>query len=165
MDKKACPHEFLMRSSCFPQTFNNYNVIYCNSACLYYDLYVSGWHKKDSHKTLNSVLQESSVIRILFVSTGFLSDIRWRNCFFSYLWPQYGNWLPVLYCSWIIHWQCRKKMIWTSGTHRRSRFSLGLFYNSGTLYRGYEWKLPSQSLTFCRFQKSGIVYLPLLACL
>ena len=32
--------------------------------------------KKDSHKTLNTVLQESSVIRILFVSTGFLSDIR-----------------------------------------------------------------------------------------
>lgn len=76
MDKKACPHEFLMRSSCFPQTFNNYNVIYCNSACLYYDLYVSGWHKKDSYKTLNTVLQESSVIRIVFVFTGFLSDTR-----------------------------------------------------------------------------------------
>ena len=32
--------------------------------------------KKDSHNTLNTVLQESSVIRILFVSTEFLSDIR-----------------------------------------------------------------------------------------
>ena len=32
--------------------------------------------KKDSHKTLNTVLQESSVIRMVFVFAGFLSDIR-----------------------------------------------------------------------------------------
>lgn len=32
--------------------------------------------KKDSHKTLNTVLQESSVIRIVFVFTVFLSDTR-----------------------------------------------------------------------------------------
>ena len=46
MNSSWIPHEFLMRSSCFPQTFNNYNVICCNSACLYYDLYVSDWYKK-----------------------------------------------------------------------------------------------------------------------
>ena len=73
MDKKAYPHEFLMRSSCFPQTFNNYNVILRIYAMIYMCLTDI---KKDSHKTLNTVLQEPSVIRMVFVSTGFLSDIR-----------------------------------------------------------------------------------------
>lgn len=69
-----------MNSSCGPHAFlklltttMQYTVILRVYTMIY--MYPADI-KKDSHKTLNSVLQESSVIRILFVSTGFLSDIR-----------------------------------------------------------------------------------------
>ena len=68
MDKKACPHEFLMRSSCFPQTFNNYDVIYCNSACLYYDLY--GY---DENTIINDIItQFEKYLRFVHTSPGTL---------------------------------------------------------------------------------------------
>lgn len=80
MDKKACPHEFLMNSSCGPHAFLKLlttTMLYAVILRVYTMIYMCLTDiKKDSDKTLNTVLQESSVIRILFVSTGFLSDIR-----------------------------------------------------------------------------------------
>ena len=58
-----------MNSSCGPHAFLKLLITTMIYMCLT-DI------KKDSHKTLNTVLQEPSVIRMVFVSTGFLSDIR-----------------------------------------------------------------------------------------